>query len=414
MSLTRVAFIFALWLRLLGLSATVAHPFDGDGMGPAKAGSSNVQVYLYVEPYTCRVECLVWLPAALQLFAVADANQLVLPTTEEAELLQKARAHGGGWCTLRIDGAESRTLRHTASLVKGMPGRSEVPVKGEPIAVMDAMLGLTWDFEAPVTFEQVEIVWHGFGGEVVAVPVTVSYGPMTEAGMVLSTTKPGATWKNQGRMLPAKPLAAMPELPPLPSWQIPVAGVVWCLVSGVYFLGIRRGQGTRSQRLLAAVSTAVLGGVALGWLVPGVRVTQPWAKREAVSREEAERIVDVLLHNTYRAFDQTSEAAIYDVLARGIHGELLQKLYLQTLKALTLESQDGTRVKVMDLAVQVHGVQPRDTVLYADTKWTVLGNVDHWGHRHPRVSVYKANITLQPVENAWKITGLEVLEETRR
>jgi hypothetical protein len=42
-----------------------------------------------------------------------------------------------------------------------------------------------------------------------------------------------------------------------------------------------------------------------------------------------------------------------------------------------------------------------------------MGTVGHWGHIHIRQNQYEANIIVEPVDGAWKITGLEVLEEKR-
>ena len=46
-------------------------------------------------------------------------------------------------------------------------------------------------------------------------------------------------------------------------------------------------------------------------------------------------------------------------------------------------------------------------------KWTAIGTVGHWGHIHTRENQYEANITVEPVEDAWKINDLELLEEKR-
>jgi hypothetical protein len=35
-----------------------------------------------------------------------------------------------------------------------------------------------------------------------------------------------------------------------------------------------------------------------------------------------------------------------------------------------------------------------------------LGKVGHWGHSYARKNRYEANITVEPVEGVWKITGL--------
>jgi hypothetical protein len=42
-----------------------------------------------------------------------------------------------------------------------------------------------------------------------------------------------------------------------------------------------------------------------------------------------------------------------------------------------------------------------------------MGTVGHWGHIHMRKNQYEANITVEPVDGAWKITDLELLEEKR-
>ena len=42
-----------------------------------------------------------------------------------------------------------------------------------------------------------------------------------------------------------------------------------------------------------------------------------------------------------------------------------------------------------------------------------MGTVGHWGHIHMRKNQYEANINVEPVDGAWKITELELLEEKR-
>ena len=106
---------------------------------------------------------------------------------------------------------------------------------------------------------------------------------------------------------------------------------------------------------------------------------------------------------------------MYDVLARSIHGDLLERLYVQTAKALALEAQDGTRAKVSDLAVDVDSVNPMPNSegFVAHGQWTAFGRVGHWGHMHNRINKYKANMTVEAVNGEWKMTALEVLEEVR-
>ena len=37
----------------------------------------------------------------------------------------------------------------------------------------------------------------------------------------------------------------------------------------------------------------------------------------------------------------------------------------------------------------------------------------HWGHIHQRRNQYDAELTIEPLDGTWKITGLELLDEVR-
>ena len=49
----------------------------------------------------------------------------------------------------------------------------------------------------------------------------------------------------------------------------------------------------------------------------------------------------------------------------------------------------------------------------ARATWRAAGSVGHWGHVHRRINRYMADLTVEPVEGSWKLTGLEILEEDR-
>ncbi len=39
--------------------------------------------------------------------------------------------------------------------------------------------------------------------------------------------------------------------------------------------------------------------------------------------------------------------------------------------------------------------------------------VGHWGHIHERRNAYQADLTIEPVDGAWKLTDVEILDEVR-
>lgn len=399
---------------MLSAARVPAHPFDGDGNGPAKEGSSNVQAYLYVEPFNCRVECLIWLPTALEWFGKPQGTDLLLPEQVKVELIEKARAEAGEWCTVRVNGVDQPLEINAATVLRGMPGRSDTLKPGEPVGVMDAMLGITWECSAPADIQNIELEWRKFTPQAPAIPVTVSYGPVFENGMVLDAAAPAGIWRNNGMLPPAKSLVPVPPVPEAAPLEVPLAGILWLGIAGggAWLAGWLSPKAPR--RLALALVALVLGAVAL-WLLPPLKVDAPWEKPQPVTVEQAQPVLQALLRNTYRAFEQRDESAVYDVLARSIHGDLLERIYVQTARALALEAQDGTRVKISDLAADVDEVAELTgrPGFVAKGQWTAFGRVGHWGHMHQRINKYKANMTVEPVEGAWKLTGLEVLEETR-
>ena len=76
----------------------------------------------------------------------------------------------------------------------------------------------------------------------------------------------------------------------------------------------------------------------------------------------------------------------------------------------------GARARVKEieiLDVDVNSLYDHPLGLLFHAKWTAMGSVGHWGHIHMRKNQYEANISVEPVDGAWKITGLELLEEKR-
>src|SRR4029078_7986970 len=128
------------------------------------------------------------------------------------------------------------------------------------------------------------------------------------------------------------------------------------------------------RRVVLSLVAVSLGAAAL-WPALPIVVSSPWKKPQPITVKEAQPVLQSLLRNTYHAFEQRDESAVYDVLARSISGDLLQRIYLQTTQALSLEATDGTRVKVTDLAVDVDAVTPQadGKSFVAQGQWTAFG-----------------------------------------
>jgi hypothetical protein len=396
------------------LPRALAHPFDGDGPGEAKDGR-NAQVYLYLEPEGARLECLLWLPAALSRLGLPGGGDLLLPPAQRQELEQRARQSGAAWPGLRADGVTLAGSLEGVSVLKGMPGRSETVPSGDALPVMEGMLGLVWHFDIPKDAKALELSWNGFDDSVAQVPATIFYGPMAESGLEMTAESPVVSWETQGRIPGRTQAQRVPPVPPRPTVGIPAASLLWGLLSGgLVILAFHRSPGMTRPRRALSLAAIVIGTVLL-WPVGRYPFVLPGTPAPQVTPQEATGILDSLVRNIYQAFEAREESAIYDVLADSVEGPLLQTLYLQTVQALTLEGRDGTRVQVKELYVHVDKTVPlpEGEGFLADCQWTALGTVGHWGHLHQRINRYTARVTITPVQGIWKMTGLEVIEERR-
>ena len=139
------------------------------------------------------------------------------------------------------------------------------------------------------------------------------------------------------------------------------------------------------------------------------------AQMGQLSDDETRTVVSGLLLNVYKAFDYRQEEVIYDALARTTSGELLTDVYLETRRSLELANQGGARAKVRTLEVTEATNEPvdRNGSFRSRASWNVYGSVGHWGHVHQRVNRYDADLTVEVIDGAWRITELDVLQEER-
>jgi hypothetical protein len=140
------------------------------------------------------------------------------------------------------------------------------------------------------------------------------------------------------------------------------------------------------------------------------------ARAGQFSAEDGHVVLDSLMKNVYRAFDFRDEEDVYDKLAICVSGELLAELYLQQRRSLVVEQAGGAQAKVKEVAIEEVAVSKSTKhvgALDLRAQWTALGQVGHWGHVHSRQNRYDAIVTIKPMAGAWKIIGLELIEEKR-
>jgi hypothetical protein len=203
----------------------------------------------------------------------------------------------------------------------------------------------------------------------------------------------------------------------LTSFSVP-AGTLLCLVL-IFPVGRQAFRRRKDGKGIAAplgLGAALVAGSVLLFPYLHVSVARPAAMAPKLEDEQAVRILDGLLRNVYRSFDFREEEDVYDRLEKSVSGELLEEIYLQNRRSFEVQRAGGARAKVKEveiLDVAVEGHPDRSLAYVFRAEWTAMGEVGHWGHIHMRQNQYTADITAEPVEGAWRITGLELLEEKR-
>lgn len=170
-------------------------------------------------------------------------------------------------------------------------------------------------------------------------------------------------------------------------------------------------------------SVALVAGLAALMTVPGwpgrsgpdAAFSAPGLEPMSLTQARGEffRLAPALLLVVYDAFGRTQENEIYDTLASVAQGDALEELYLERIGAMAgggLEEADQT---IHEIKLLTSSVRSRDDALVIDASWQVIGTVGHAEHLHVRGNTYSADLTVSPVDGAWKITGFELLDVNR-
>lgn len=131
------------------------------------------------------------------------------------------------------------------------------------------------------------------------------------------------------------------------------------------------------------------------------------------AREDFWRLTPALLLEVYKAFGETQEDAIYDTLSSVTHGDALEYLYLERVGAMKGGGLDEVDQTIHEIKLLNTRVARENSSLVVDASWQVIGTVGHSEHLHVRGNTYSADLTVSPVEGAWRITDFELLDVNR-
>lgn len=363
--------------------------------------------FIYVEPYEVRKEIIVRAKTLQYWIDLGLEGRETIPVDMQDELKRKAAEFLRRRQKVVIDGEEIEPDLARINFLERTLKTSGVIDPPVELDVNSAILGVIFVYPTVEPLPQnVTMEWDLFNEEVQMIPAA----SVDQAGALPTYLEPDFAvleWQNFLRF---------PELPTLRAIQPPPTILEKAAFNLRWFLAIvaawsvwwawRRVASDRSKVVLSLVVLVPLLGVTAGSFWFG----QHGKPSGNVSME----IVAGLLHNVYRAFDFRAEEDIYDVLAQSIDGDLLATVYLETRRGLELENQGGARAKVKEIEmIELSTRSGENGGFIANATWNVDGSVGHWGHIHQRKNRYQAELIIQPVDGAWKLTNLEILQEER-
>ena len=376
---------------------------------------SSLLSYVYVEPYEVRHEILIRIRdlADFIKFEPTDIKSL------QPQALEKIRAKAINYFQrqpqMTIDGqAVTPIIDKVNFLEADRKGVFQVIQNPQELDINSAIIGIHLDYPRETFPTEVKVDWNMFNEKIKTIP-TVTTDPAGPFPYNLTPEDSVLVWKNT---LTNYVIPKVEYLPVSNYLIIPIGLLFFGSLSVgslvVILLKKKASIKTIKHYYYAIPLLCLLIGI-LSHPFSQIKLGKPKFILSQVSEKEAEVIFSHLLKNIYRAFDFREESVIYDKLAVSLDGDLLTDIYLQTRKSMEIENQGGAVATVENVEITdvKKAVSPSQGKVAFRTKWIASGILEHWGHRHNRQNQYDAILTIYPVNDVWKITDIELLEETR-
>ncbi len=377
--------------------------------------SSSLMSFLYVEPFEVRHEILVrlkdlesWLDLGYE-----DADMLVAEQKKAIEkilsefIIERNK--------VEIDESIVKPTIDRVQFVKPNLMGIQYLEDTEEVEYLSAIVGIIISYPVAGMPQKVTVDWDMFSDKIQNIPARMT-DPAGPYPYNLSPDDNVLIWNNYLKNYSLPNIAGVNIDETTRKIDIPIGTLFSFFIIIVIAWQIRVDSKREKQSRIKYIILIVvlLAGIAL---YPFFRVslTKHLPSKIVVGEKQSEFIIENLLKNVYRSFDFKSEDDIYDRLALSLDGDLLRDVYLQTREGMELESQGGVRARVKDVEiVETYSESlPNEIGFKFHTIWNVSGSVEHWGHKHNRINQYEAEILVKPIEDSWKITNIDLIEEKR-
>lgn len=344
----------------------------------------------------------------------------VIDPTEEAKVREAVEHFLLDENSVTIDGVEVRGVIETFEFIRLDRENLKLFPKTGMRALTRFDIVVVYPFKAPP--EHVAMTWTGYPEDTLSTEALSASGErpkMTQLALLkaegvvsqeyFSFTGQTVDW-HPSHMTIDDRLAKVPLPIEFDQTELPAISIGVLALGVLGSLLLLKQEGAKSivmvgvPAVILAVATRNVGLIPIG--------------EPQVTDEQLLEVFRPLHVNVYRAFDYSAESDIYDALSRSVSGPMLEELYTQIHRGLIQAENGGSigRVTRVDLdEAKIIDFEAGSTPIFrVEAYWLVEGTVYHWGHSHPRETVYHANYTVAVEKGAWRIVESDVLSSVQR
>jgi len=375
---------------------------------------SSVYDFIYITPREVRQEILIPIASLATVLKLERADISYLDIPEQDAAREEISEFFSRENSVKIDGLEVRPRVDRVDFY-GLDLRDfAVQAERKKISMANGRVGIILSYGAKTPPSSVEVNWKLFNEAIKTVDAIVfPYDKVEQTQFSMFLADNTYRWSSDTQRSLPEISEVLAQFQPAQVIQVPLVTVVAALAG---LLTLLFGSRMLGKGVALGLGLVLLLTAGLCWKSAPLPVTVRQARVPELNEEQASEIFRQLHANIFRAFDYHQKEEIYDALARSVDGPLLSELYTQLRKSLEVQQQGGAISRIDQVNVE-SGAKTGQTAagekLNFDyrCKWNLVGSVEHWGHLHERTNIYDAAFTVTLVDKAWKITGMQSLDE---
>lgn len=383
---------------------------------------SSVYSFIYITHYEVRHEVLIPLASLASFLELNRADPGFLDTEEQDVAAEKIKAFFSSGNPVEIDGVVVQPKFDRIDFY-GLDLRDfAVQAERRKVSMANGRVGVIMSYSTKGMPTSVSVTWNLFNDAVKTVDsVVFAFDDIQKTEFTMFLTDNTFEWQATD-MAPNAPIAGVTtdaEKYAVPVIKVPLISLVFGMVM-LGWLGCCLFCRCSWINALLVVVLCLLAGL-LTWNYQVWELKNPFVARPKVSPEQASQVFTQLHKNIFRAFDYRNEEEIYNALAQSVDGELLRDLYLKIIESLKVKEQGGAVSNIREVKIVAgsplapdldSGLSDRPSFGFR-SQWDLVGTVEHWGHIHERTNQYDARFQVELIDDQWKITAMQVLDESQ-